>query len=47
MSRWALYVCAFLYVIAALGSGTPLHMRVVLLCYAIANVGLTFAAYEV
>lgn len=43
MSKWALYVCAALYVVAALGSGTPLHMRVVLCCYAAANVGLTFA----
>jgi hypothetical protein len=27
-------------VLAALGSGTPLHMRVVLCCYAIANAAL-------
>jgi hypothetical protein len=42
MSRFALYVAAGLYLIAALTTGEP-HMRVVLLSYAIANVALTFA----
>lgn len=42
MSQIALYVAAALYLIASLTTEIP-HMRVCLLCYAIANVALTRA----
>lgn len=43
MSRLALYAAAFLYVLASVGSGVPLHMRLVLASYAVANAALARA----
>jgi hypothetical protein len=42
MSKLSLALAAILYLIAAFTTDEP-HMRVVLLCYAIANCGLTLA----
>ncbi len=42
MSKISLFLAAALYLIAAFSTDVP-HMRVVLLCYAIANCGLTLA----
>jgi hypothetical protein len=43
MSKLALFLAAALYLIAALSTDIP-HMRVVFICYAVANFGLMGAA---
>lgn len=43
MSRFALCVCALLYVVAAVGQGVTPHMRIVFASYATANIALAWS----
>jgi hypothetical protein len=43
VSRFALYVCSVLYVLAAIGPGVSLSMRFVFMNYAAANVALAWS----